>query len=118
MPFRYYKEGKSYSSCEQAFHDLRLNTQGGQPVTFYIELNIPDYIATLYRYDLFTQPDYLPEDSAFLDQLEMRLTQVTRQVRRKQLKEQVDLALDQGAFDLVNQLLNQLEELEGHDQDY
>ena len=89
-----------------------------QPVTFYIELNIPDYIATLYRYDLFTQPDYLPEDRTFLDQLEMGLTQVTRQVRRKQLKEQVDLALDQGAFDLVNQLLNQLEELEGHDQDY
>ena len=48
----------------------------------------------------------------------MELTQVTRQVRRKQLKEQVDLALDQGAFDIVNQLLNQLEELEGHDQDY
>ena len=118
VPFRYYKEGKSYSSCEQAFHDLRLNTQGVQPVTFYIELNIPDYVATLYRYDLFTQPDYLPEDSAFLDQLEMGLTQVTRQVRRKQLKEQVDLALDQGAFDIVNQLLNQLEELEGHDQDY
>ena len=112
VPFLYYKDQHAYPSYEQAFHDLRLNSQF-QKETFYLELNIPDYISSLCAYNLLVEHDYMPVNRELEQQLEQGLAQVAQAMKLRQLKEAVDQALDDNAFERVNQLLQEIEQLEG-----
>lgn len=112
VPFIYYKDQLSYTQCEQAFHDLRLNMQF-EKKTYYIELNIPDMYQQLFQWDIFVDNPFLPEDQELIQSTERHLNQLSIEATIKQLKRRMDLALENHHFEEVSHCVNQIEQLRG-----
>lgn len=112
VPFVYYKDQLSYTMSEQAFHDLRLN-QRYDNHTFYLEFNIPHLYDMLYRYDVFEENPYLPErdnQSAILEDL---LYDVSYKAKLRQVRIDLDQALETHDFEMAEYCLRLIELIQG-----
>lgn len=112
IPFIYYKDKLSYTLCEQAFHDIRLNNRQSKE-NFYLEINIPHLYQELYRFDVFADNPYIPENVIYLEQLERNLYQFSLDAKLLLLKKNLDRALEKHNFEEVSYYLNQIEKLKG-----
>lgn len=111
-PFIYYKDHFSYSLSDQAFHDLRLNNQFNKQ-DFYIEFNIPDLYKELYRFDVFEDNPYIPEDDKDLQKFERVLYELSFEAKVMNLKVELDKALEEHNFEEADFILKQIEILKG-----
>lgn len=112
LPFIYYKDKLSYTLSEQAFHDIRLNHRLYRH-DFYIELNIPNLYQELYRFDIFEENPYVPENIRALQYLEDNLYQLAIEAKLNILNKNLNKALQDHNFDEVTYYLNQIEKLKG-----
>lgn len=110
VPFLYYKNKLSYTSCEQAFHDLRLNAQFTKE-RFYVELNIPNYYMQTSVIDIFEENPYYPLHEELSESLEEDLHLINQSVRLNQLRQSLDEALDAAQFETADYLINQIEQI-------
>lgn len=117
MPFAYYKDKRSYTLSEQAFHDLRLNQQFAKEM-FYVEINIPDYYAQLYALDLFEENPFMPVDSEWEYQAEMSIHRIQLVAEINHLNQQLNQALEENDFDFAAECLRQMEQRKGELNDY
>lgn len=112
VPFVYYKDQLSYTQCEQAFHDIRLNMQF-EKKTYYVELNIPDMYQQLYQWDVFDENPYLPQDDDLIASTESQLERLSIEANILHLKEKMDVSLEKHQFEEVSYYLKQIELLRG-----
>lgn len=112
VPFVYYKDQLSYTQCEQAFHDMRLNLKFEKKM-YYVELNIPDMYQQLYHWDVFDENPYLPQDDDLLALTEHQLERLSIEANILYLKEKMDASLEKHQFEEVSYYLKQIELLRG-----
>ncbi|WP_153863168.1 YpiB family protein [Fundicoccus ignavus] len=112
VPFVYYKDQLSYTMCEQAFHDIRLNSKFNQQ-KFYLELNIPDYFQQLYYLDIFEENPFLPENEELIQSTDVHLERLSIEANIQQLSRKLDAALEKHQFEEVSYYLKQIEQLRG-----
>lgn len=112
LPFIYYKDQLSYTLSDQAFHDIRLNNKFSK-LDFYVEVNIPHLYQELYRFDVFEDNPYVPENLQYLKQLEHDLYKISFETKLSLLKRDLNVALEKHDFDNASYILNQIEKLKG-----
>ncbi|WP_124057429.1 YpiB family protein [Vaginisenegalia massiliensis] len=112
VPFVYFKDQRSYQQSEQAFHDLRLMMMVN-PQPFYIELNMPNYFAALYRFDIFEENPYLPINRQEIEAFDQVFNHFSIQGRIRFLRQELDQALGHQELLLAEQYLDQIDLLEG-----
>lgn len=112
LPFIYYKDKLSYTLSDQAFHDIRLNNKLYRH-DFYVELNIPNLYQELFRFDIFEENPYVPENIRSLQELENNLYQIAIEAKLKILNKNLNKALQDHNFDEVTYYLSQIEKLKG-----
>lgn len=112
VPFVYYKDQLSYTLCEQAFHDIRLNTKFEQE-KFYLEFNTPDYFQQLYYLDIFEENPFMPQNDDLILKTDVHLERLSIEATIKQLSKKLDSALERHQFEQVSYYLKQIEQLRG-----
>ncbi|XJS11587.1 YpiB family protein [Aerococcaceae bacterium WGS1372] len=110
LSFIYYKDQLSFTLSDQAFHDIRLNHRVYQN-DFYVELNIPNSYQELYRFDIFEENPYVPENIRALKYLEDQLLQISIEAKLNILHQNLNKALLEHNFDEVTYYLSQIEKL-------
>lgn len=110
LPFIYYKDQLSYTLSDQAFHDIRLNHRLYRH-DFYIELNIPSLYQELFRFDIFEENPFLPENIRALQNMEDQLHQLSIEAKLNILHQNLNKALIEHKFDEVTYYLSQIEKL-------
>lgn len=110
LPFIYYKDQLSYTLSDQAFHDIRLN-QRLYRHDFYIELNILNLYQELFRFDIFEENPFLPENIRALQNMEEQLQQLSIEAKLNLLHQNLNRALLEHKFDEVTYYLSQIEKL-------
>lgn len=111
-PFVYYKGPHKYTDSNQAFHDIRLN-QLRDDITYYIELDIPNYYQEVFSFDIYKNNPYIPAEDHQLDQLDYYLTQLSSQTKLKDLEQQFDQAIERSSFEEAEALLKQIHAIRG-----
>lgn len=107
-PFVYYKDHLQYSSCEQAFHDFRLNTKINR-APYYFEIDIPNVYLVMSEFDVFEDNPYLPEDQGLEQVLSQGLDLLSYQVQVKKWRELIDEGLLSKNYEQVEYYLQLLE---------
>ena len=110
--FIYYKENLQYTNSDQAFHDLRLNLNRNKNI-YYIELDIPNCYKEMYAFNVYQENPYIPFEARDLSDLDNYLTNLSKEVKVKQLQQALNQAVDNNEFDLAEECMQQLEELRG-----
>ncbi|MGO4936912.1 YpiB family protein [Fundicoccus sp. Sow4_H7] len=116
VPFIYYKNQRTYTNYEQAFHDLRLNMMYKKEL-FYLELNVPQYFQLAYVLDVFEENPFVPEDEDLLKNTNQTLNHLSTQAYIKYITQQLDEALDQHNYEQADYFVNLIEQLKGTDYD-
>lgn len=112
QPFVYYKDFRKYTLCEQAFHDFRLNYQVNRD-QFYLEIDIPNVYAVLYKFDIFEENPYLPKDEQFEENTDVFLEQLTLDVQIKIWRQKIDEGLSKHNYEQVEYYLQLIEKAKG-----
>lgn len=112
QPFVYYKDHKSFVLSDQAFHDIRLNSQGQKEV-FFIEIDIPNIYEALMSFGILADNPYRPQDQGYEAGLDDMLNQWSLTGQTHFLKKSMDTALDEKDYALAEALLNRLENIRG-----
>ncbi|MGY3777591.1 ReoY family proteolytic degradation factor [Isobaculum melis] len=111
-PFLFYKEGLVLSNPEQAFHEVRSNWKDELylELVFDNQLMTPEYIAVLEDNPFYRWNDQVDEQlSIEVDQL---LEKVSLVNRKKQILQEIDVALEKNNKQLFRSLVKELNELE------
>lgn len=108
QPFLYYKQHQQYQSCQQAFHDFRLNLHMGNE-TFYFEIDIPNVYLVLYEFDVFEENPYLPSEGGLEDDLYQALDQLAQEVKVKEWRRLIDEGLLNKNYEQVEYYLQLIE---------
>lgn len=93
--FRYYKDQRIYTDCEQAFHDLRLN-QRKEEHTVYIEIDNEHARDQMLYLNVFEENPYFHGSSFNAQAFNQQLDVFSQQVNLQRLLSEMNLALDQG----------------------
>lgn len=114
VPFVYYKNQRTYTRYEQAFHDMRLNMMYHKEL-FYMELSIPNYYQLAYAFDVFEENPFVPQDSELIETTDMSLAKISEQAYLRYITTQLDEALDNHNYEQADYYVNLIEQLKGKD---
>lgn len=111
-PFLFYKEGLVLSDPEQAFHEVRSNWKDDLylELMFDNQLMTPEYVAVLEDNPFFKWNDQV--DEQMTKEVDQLLEHVNLVNRKKQILQEIDLALEGNDKQIFRSLVKELNELE------
>lgn len=107
-PFEFHKGDINNADAEIAFHDMRLNPDGG----LYIQLNFPNVPASVEYLSVLEEntfkPNHLCSNEKDAEIAEQLIQHMMKEAQQNHLSKMIDEALDNGDKELFMQLTSQI----------